>query len=200
MKSKGTPLKIVWFAIMISLMLFPLTADAITTNLTYSNVDLGVSGIFAVVSVSVTNTTAAFSVDANESLLGAGSNFGIQVFGFNSAVALSAADFALPIGWSVGFGSNLSEFGLFYSDAHGTGSNRQDPLVFSITNSQINSEAQFYVANADGCHYAAHIAGFSELRGQTSAWFADDQFNVPEPATMLLLGFGLIGVAGLRRK
>lgn len=191
-------LKTVLMAIMISFALLPLTAGATTiTNLTISNEDLGVSGTFAVVSVTVSGNTATFTVDANEALLGAGTNFGIQTFGFNSAVTLSASDFTLPVGWDVDFGSNLSMFGIFYSDVNGKP--RYDPLVFSITNSSITSEDQFYVANAGGYHYAAHIAGFSELNGQTSAWFSDGPMSIPEPGTLILLGLGLLTLAGCRR-
>lgn len=207
MRTRNVLLSTVMMAITISLMLLPLTAQATTiTNLTFSNEDLGLSGNFAVVSVTVAGNEAAFSVDANEALLGAGANFGIQSFGFNSTLDLTQAVFSLPEGWGVVFNHNLSAFGIFYANPNGTGNVRKDPLEFKITASGITAESDFYVANEGGYHYTAHIAGFtnattlgSDGRPINSAWFADGPVNIPEPEILTLFGLGLLALAGLRR-
>ena len=191
-------------SIIIVLGLAVAEAKATTWSLSDSNVDLGITGNFASVSINVTGNTATFIVDANQALLGTGSNFGIDKFFFNTNLtSITAADFAAIPNWSVINGSNASSFGMFDFEYKGTGSSRIDPLTFAISNSSIISELNFYQPNTDGSHFVAHIAGFGALKGQTSAFFSDGltpPAPVPEPSTFILFGAGLAGILLLKRK
>ncbi|HEY6247985.1 MAG TPA: PEP-CTERM sorting domain-containing protein [Pyrinomonadaceae bacterium] len=74
---------------------------------------------------------------------------------------------------------------------------------FSFTVSRtggFSSASDLFEANANGAHFAIHIA---PTNGNPTGFAADGGSNneVPEPTTMLLLGSGLIGTAaGLRKR
>jgi hypothetical protein len=132
----------------------------------------------------------------------AGSNFGIQAFGFNSTQTLTGANIVDPVGWSTGSG-NLDGFGAYQVREDGTGSNRQNPLALRITGISGDVVGDYAVAGAGGAQgtyfFAAHVAGMTPVAGQTSAYFGGNTV-VPVPAAAWLFGsaFGLMGL--LRRK
>lgn len=132
----------------------------------------------------------------------AGSNFGIQAFGFNSTRTLTGANIVDPIGWSTGSG-NLDGFGAYQVREDGTGSNRQNPLFIRITGISGDVLADYAVAGAGGGQgqyfFAAHVAGMTAVNGQTSSYFGGNAV-VPVPAAAWLFGGALAGLASLRRR
>jgi len=147
----------------------------------------------------------------------AGENYGIQSFGLNVLSGegqLSSVDFLLPEDWDVQFNKGMSEAGMFDVRLSGTGSSRQDPLVFSVTGLDLDDIST---------NFAAHVAGFDFLAGEcepgdgehvfeggnedgcreviSSAFFYGGRVSeIPLPPAIMLLLSGLLGMAGIAHR
>ncbi|NOQ89335.1 MAG: VPLPA-CTERM sorting domain-containing protein [Gammaproteobacteria bacterium] len=135
-----------------------------------------------------------------------GDNFGLQSFSFNydPSLSIDASNVVSSI-WSVSEGKNAGGgFGKFGLQLSGNGSTRTDILNFSITGVAGDTIESYALASilspSSDEFFAAHIAGFDETDGVTSAKFAGSTTVVPVPAAVWLFGTGLIGLVGVARR
>jgi hypothetical protein len=112
-------------------------------------------------------------------------NYGIQRFGFNyngdptSLEITSYEDDGVTVEnkWSIKYGQNVSEFGVFAELLQGTGKHRHNPFIITICKPGADlTEEAFNVQNALGNNFVVHIADFyynDEYYETDSAYFAE---------------------------
>lgn len=143
----------------------------------------------------------------------ADSNFGMQVFGFNTTLATPPSDAVLvnlPSGWSgnVSPPPNTNDgFGKFEFNVSDGGSNRLTTLTFSVdvAGDSIGDYYELSSGNAGqgNVQYAAHVAGFAAqdcTSGSCTSAFFGGGTPVPVPAAVWLFGTGLLGLIGVARR
>lgn len=192
--------------LMASIYMFPAGAASVSYFLDQSNT---LPDSINYLQVTIDDEGSAGAINFTVETLSAfteGENFGIQAFGFNG-LSLTADNIAgLEDGWGFRSDKNLSEFGGFTNYVSGKGSNRLDPLTFSITEMSFD-DIMSYVELSTGKNknlsfFSAHVAGFTTSKQcLTSAWFGGSTPSpVPVPAAVWLFGSGLIGLIGVARR
>jgi len=144
-----------------------------------------------------------------------GNGGGNGAFGFNivgSTAGLAVANVTSNFGTGQGSGAgqsgftfdnsggNFSMFGQFELAFQGPpASGAADFLTFTVTrNSGFSNASDLFEANSGGYHFVVHVA---PTNGNPTGFAGDGAVpQVPEPASMFLLGIGLVGIAARIRR
>jgi PEP-CTERM motif len=196
----------------------------ITYDITVGNAALtGYTGTYGTVLVHLSDSTHATITFTGGTGLSPSSTPVFYLFGDSSAidVNVNAATWTISVitptalnntfdlgTFSSGGSGNVNGFGTFNQTINDTDGNKDsaEEVVFTLTNTSSTwvDASSVLTANSNSAFVAAHIfvsTGQASDDNLTTGFASNGgAMEVPEPSVLLLLGAGLIGLGGLRRR
>lgn len=177
-------------------------ADQVVINTPNSGLS-GTPGPYATVTYVLNGSNIDVTVNMAPGFLAFGQGNGNNgIFGFNvvgSQTGLTVTNMPAQFTANLG-GGQMDGFGPFdITLSCCNPSNAVSSFSFTVSRTGgFSSASDLFEANANGAHFAIHVA---PTNGNPTGFAADSGSEVPEPASMLLLGTGLATLAaGLRKR
>jgi len=114
-----------------------------------------------------------------------------------SGITVSFANSVQAVGMDLGIQNTWNDpsLAVTFTLSNGDVINTTAPLLMNTSNT-----LSFFGFSSDFTFTSVNINGLSEGVAFDNFTYASATSSVPEPATMLLFGLGLVGLAGMRRK
>ena len=146
--------------------------------------------------------TVTLTLTSGERFAGTGAGDALEFnLAGNPAITIGSITSGFGVGPSPDTASFAGSFGYSVACTSCTGgkaTNPAGPLSFTVTSASGVTIADF-IANSGGYFFASDIVGVNGNTGNVAA-LGNTTPSVPEPSSLLLLGTGALGVAGLIRR